>query len=134
MPRAVLAALIALTLTGCSTLHRPPAETPGIANVKLWHVVIVHLNTPGDAAARQRLVDATKTLRQIKGVQVAYAGTVIPGTRAHIDSSFDVGIVIGFANREDMAAYVNDPIHQKLVAETLKPLAKDYAIFDFTND
>ena len=124
------ALIVVLFVTGCASTsgHRPVSE------VKFWHVVIVRLNEPGDEEARHRLIYATKTFRQIKGVQVAYVGTVLPGSRPHVDSNFDVGVIMGFKIREDMAAYVNDPIHQRAVADVLKPLAKEYIIYDFTNE
>ena len=119
-----------IAVGGCTSMHAPSR----IEQVKLWHIVIVRLNQPGDPEARRKLVEATRSFRQIKGVQVAYVGTVLPGSRPHIDSNFDVGIVMGFKTQDDMAAYANDPIHQKAVNDVLKPLAKDYTIYDFTNE
>ncbi len=123
--------LVAATLLGGGCVNLP-RQHPERAN--LWHVVIVRLNQPGDEQARHKLIEATKGLRRIPGVQVAYVGHSLPGDRPQIDSTFDVGIVMGFATKEDLAAYLNNPIHQRAVRDVLKPLAKDYSIYDFTNE
>lgn len=125
-----LLACMMVSVTGCASLCGKPA----VSEVKLWHVVIVRLNQPGDVEARRKLVEATKGFRRIKGVQVAYVGTVLPGSRPHVDSGFDVGVVMGFRTQEDMEGYVKDPIHQRAVEEVLKPLAKDYVVYDFENE
>ena len=73
---------LAFTLLATATAAQIHLE-----RIKLWHVVIVHLNNPGDAEARQRLIDASHTFRQIKGVEAVYVGKMIPGDRPHQDSS-----------------------------------------------
>ena len=119
---------------GCAGAHNSNSGEQHLERIKLWHVVIVHLNNPDDAEARQRLIDASHTFRQIKGVEAVYVGKMIPGDRPHQDSSFDVGIAMGFRSKEDLAAYATDPIHLKAVNGILKPLARDWTIYDFANE
>lgn len=125
--------LLALLLTtGCANLSNPPRKTGG---VNLWHVVIIRLKHAGDAQDRQKVIDASRDLKkEISVIQSLYVGKVLPGERPHQDSNFDVAIVMGFKSKEDVAAYVAHPAHVKAVNEVLKPLAKDYTSYDFTNE
>jgi hypothetical protein len=103
--------------------------------VQVWHVVVIRLNHPGDAAARRKVIEAAVTFRlKIPAVQVLYAGKVLPGTRPHQDSNFDVAIIMGFQSQADLAKYIADPVHVKAVEDVLKPLARDYTSYDFTNE
>jgi hypothetical protein len=98
------------------------------------HVVVCWLKNPKDLAARKQLIEATHGFKSIPGVVSVSTGQVLPTTRPHSDSSFDVGIVINFNDAEALQAYIKDPIHQKAVKEVLAPLAKDWKTFDFTNE
>lgn len=133
MPRfaSLTFCFILLLPTGCASMAAKPAADEG---VRIWHVVIIHLINPGDSDAQQRLVDASKTFGAIPGVRVVHVGRVLPGNRPHQDSSFDIGLAMGFASKEDLAAYVTHPTHVKAVNEVLKPLARDYTSYDFTNE
>ena len=95
------------------------------------HVVICWLKSPGDEAARQRIIDATQELRKIPGVVTVTAGRPIPSTRPVVDSSYDVGIVITFKDEAALRAYETNPIHVKARNEVLRPLAGRIVIYDF---
>jgi hypothetical protein len=97
------------------------------------HVVLCWLNQPGDAAARQKLIDASHTFADIPGVAAISAGTPLPSTRPVVDSSFDVGVMIEFVSEDALRAYEQHPIHQKAVAEVLRPLTKRLVIYDIVN-
>jgi hypothetical protein len=128
---AVLSLALLLTI-GCANHSNPPNQT---GQVNLWHIVVIRLNHPRDAQDQQKVIDASRGLqRDIPVIQSLYVGKVLPGDRPHQDSSFDVAIVMGFKSKEDMAAYVAHPAHVKAVNEVLKPLAKDYTSYDFTNE
>ena len=133
MRRILISLLLALTLStaSCSTNVCGGPPRPHVA---IWHIVIIHLNNPGDPDAQKKLIEASKTFVQIPGVRSVDVGKVIPGDRPHQDASFDVALVMGFASKEDLAAYVAHPVHVKAVNDVLKPLAKDYTSYDFTNE
>ena len=103
-------------------------QSPQPAGVS--HVVICWLKTPGDEAARQQIIDATQTLRQIPGVVSVSAGRPIPSTRPVVDSSYDVGIVITFKDEAALHAYETNPIHVNARNEVLRPLAGKLVIYD----
>jgi hypothetical protein len=123
--------LLCLTASGCRTTshdeRRPAAATtrPHIA-----HVVVAWLKRPGDAGDRQKLIDAAPRLRQIPGVVDVYAGPPIPSDRPVVDSSYDVGIILFFADENALAEYVNHPIHQEVLREVTKPLVERYRVYD----
>jgi hypothetical protein len=122
---------------GCSSSShsRDPARGGNpLDAVQLWHVVIIRLNNPGDAEAQRKILDAAHRFRSIPGVETVLVGRVIPGTRPRQDNNFDVGMVIGFRSKEDLDAYVKNPIHVEAANNVLKPLARDWTVYDFANE
>jgi hypothetical protein len=122
--RASTCLLLASSLLAC-TLPGGPA----VRGVE--HVVVVWLQEPGNPLHRQTILEASEVLRTIPGVRALKSGTVIPSERAIVDSSFDVALMVSFANQADMDAYLTHPAHVQLVNETLKPLVAKIRVFDF---
>ena len=122
--RAQLVLLLALILPACSAALKSPDHT-------LEHVVVVWLKDPGNATHRQTIIDESEALRTIPGVLSLKSGTVIPSERAIVDSSFDVALIVSFADAAAMQAYLVHPLHVQLVNETLKPLVAKIRVYDF---
>lgn len=122
--RAQLILLLALTLSACSTALKLPDHT-------LEHVVVVWLKDPGNATHRQTIIDESEVLRTIPGVLSLKSGAVIPSERTIVDSSFDVALIVSFADAAAMQAYLGHPLHVQLVNETLKPLVAKIRVYDF---
>jgi len=53
-----------------------------------------------------------QTLRDIETVLVCAIGTPVPNDRPVIDSSYDYGLILLFANQEDEEAYLVHPLHR----------------------
>ena len=121
-------ALMALVLSACA--HHGPERAPGTVT----HVVICYLKQPGDAAARQKLVEASKEFRAIPGVMDVQVGKVLPSTRPIVVNDYDVGLVITYKDVQAMNDYVTHPIHQKAVREILAPLTSKVVVYDFINE
>jgi hypothetical protein len=121
------AVLAASLLAGCQSNHRS-AGGPGRAT--LSHVVLCWLKEPGDAAQRQRLIETSKTFRELPGVVSVDVGEAIPSTRPVVDSSFDVALVMRFEDRAALQAYETHPKHQKAVNEVLRPLTSRILVYD----
>ncbi|HTL31064.1 MAG TPA: Dabb family protein [Tepidisphaeraceae bacterium] len=118
--------LAVLTL-GCASNHKGAAEKGPVA-----HVIVCWLKQPGDPAGRAELIRASKAFEaQIPGLIRVYAGEVLPSTRPVVDSSYDVAVVMLFRDQTAMQAYEKNPIHEKAVRETLKPLTSKLQIYDF---
>jgi hypothetical protein len=95
------------------------------------HVVVVWLKTPGDAAARERVIAASEVLATIPGVVALKAGSVVPSERPIVDSSFDVALSVTFTDLEALQDYLVHPVHVRLVEETLKPLVDVIRVYDY---
>jgi hypothetical protein len=82
-------------------------------NAGVTHVVLCWLNDPGDATARQKLIDASHRFAKIPGVVTISAGPPLgPSTRPNVDSSFDLAIVITFESEAALRGYDQHPIHR----------------------
>ena len=109
---------------GCASM-RPSAGG------EIDHVVIVWLKDHGNAQQRQQMIDRSKTFTQIPGVLSVSVGTCLPSTRPVVDSSYDVALVMRFADERALHEYDQHPIHKKAVQELLAPLAAKFVIYDF---
>jgi hypothetical protein len=127
--RIIFPLISCLVIFGCAHPAPSTSDAPGTVS----HVVLVWLKEPADAATRRRVIDATHSFKQIPGVLRVNAGAPVPGTRPVVDSSFHVGLVITFKNVEALRAYDPHPIHQKAVAEVLRPVAEKFVVYDVIN-
>lgn len=127
---AGIALAAAVSLSSCSTCC-------GLGNArgKVNHTVFVWLKKGGDATDRQKLIDAAKMLkREIPEVEALVVGPMLPSTRPIVDSTYDVGFVMRFANKEAMDRYERHPVHQQAVKDLLQPLAKKVQVYDFVTE
>ena len=122
-----LSILTPLLLFGCVTIE----VDPPYKDKALHHVVLCWLKEPGNIEARERIVEVTKTFRNIPGVLEARAGQVIPSDRSIVDDSFDVGILIVVADAKSLNEYLEHPIHQKAKKDVLVPLVSKILVYDF---
>jgi hypothetical protein len=124
----ILPAFLAMVLSAAGCQHHNAAIDQPSGTVT--HVVLFWMKDPQDTAARKRLMDATESLRKIPGMMRLTYGRAIPSTRSVVDASFDLGIVMTFANRKALNAYEEHPIHAKAVQEVLLPLTKKVQVYD----
>ena len=129
--RHLLIALSAASLlSACSS-----CPFVGSQRGKVNHAVFVWLNKPGDAADRQKLIDAAKMLkREIAEVETVTVGPMLPSKRPIVDSTYDVGFVMRFASQAAMDRYEQHPVHQKAVKETLMPMVRKIQVYDFVTE
>jgi hypothetical protein len=124
----VLIALVGV-LPSCKQVMYAPLYQKGTVS----HVVLCYLKNKGNEADRQRILEATRQLREIRGVYDIEVGYVLPSSRPIVVSDYDVGLVVTFRDKEAMDAYVTDPRHQKAVKEVLEPLTSKIVVYDFVN-
>ncbi len=83
------------------------------------HVVMFRWADDAPADRRDAAVEALRHL----GEEVADLGTLSVGVDAGLaEGNADVVVVADFASREDYLAYAQDPRHQKVVQEFVRPV------------
>lgn len=115
-------------LASCTTC---PMGRQTTAAGKVEHVVLIWLKKPGDKAGRQKVVETAKMFQaEIQEIQHLSVGTPLDSERPVVDDSFDVGLVMRFANPADLGTYEKHPVHVKAVKEILQPLAAKLLVYD----
>lgn len=122
-----LRSLFMCLLLACAAL---PVQANG-TDETVEHVVVVWLKSPGNAEHRRRIITASEVLREIPGVTGLRTGEVIQSDRSIVDSSFDVALIVSFADQAAMQTYLTHPVHVELVEHTLKPLVDKILVYDF---
>jgi Stress responsive A/B Barrel Domain len=124
---------IALLLVGGCQAQRG-ASSPAQPRAAVTHVVLCWLKTPGDDAARRKIIETSRTFESIPGVVSVTCGRALPSTRPVVDSSYDVAILITFTDEAALHAYDRHPTHKKAVDDVLKPLVGKFLVYDFKAD
>lgn len=122
-----IASIIALLLliSGCSQM--PATHADG----RVDHLILIWLKDAGNLEQRQQIIEATRALQQLPGVISVRVGSVMPSERSVVDSSFDVGVHMLFADRQSMERYTANPEHLRTVNQIVMPLTKRLVIYDF---
>jgi len=94
------------------------------------HVVVCWLKEPGNEEARQKIIEVSRTFRDIPGVREVKAGQVLPSERALVDSSFDIAVIMTFDSRQAMDEYIVHPKHTEAVKNVFRPLAGKIVVYD----
>lgn len=122
--RILLVLAVWASFLGCAHRAARPRPQPQVI-----HVVLCWLNDPGNEIDRQRLIDASYALKQIPGVVSVAAGPAIASPRPVVDSSFDIAVVMTFTDEAALRAYDQHPLHQRAVADVLRPLTQRLLIY-----
>lgn len=124
--RVAFALLAAAFLAGCATAPGPAAAGG------LYHVGLVWLKEPGNAEHRREIVAAAHAFaREIPEVQSLAVGQPPPSESPYVDDSFDVCVVMRFADREAMERYNRHPVHVKAAQEAFLPRSRKILFYDF---
>lgn len=120
-----LALLFSLILLGgCAST----SDTTPVHGIK--HVVLVWLKNAGDPQDRSTLIKHSEELRSIDGLVDLQIGTTVPSDRKIVDDSFDVGLVMTFADQKSMDTYIKHPLHQEKVKTYFAPLSHKIVVYD----
>jgi hypothetical protein len=123
---AFITVLSALVFSAASSAEVVPPATG-----RVHHVVVVWLKDHGSPTARQQYIEATRPLAKLPMVLRYQVGTVLPGKREVVDSSYDVAIVATFENVQALDEYTRNADHDKVIYEKLKPLVDKVVVYDF---
>ncbi|WP_232020555.1 Dabb family protein [Methylocaldum marinum] len=118
--------IFSLMFTAVSSAE-PVPPTAG----RVHHVVIVWLKEHGNPEARRQYIEATQSLSKLPMLLSYQVGTVLPGKRDVVDSSYDVAIVATFENAQALDEYSRHPDHDKVIDEKLKQLVDKVLVYDF---
>ena len=96
----------------------------------VYHIVLIWLKTYRNEMRINKIINASKELKNIPGVLEVTTGTVLRSSRVIVDDTFDVSVIIKFASKDYLNDYLVHPIHVKLANEVLKPLANKIIVYD----
>lgn len=96
----------------------------------VYHVVLIWLKTYRNEMRINKIINASKELKNIPGVLEVSTGRVLRSSRVIVDDTFDVSVIIKFASKEYLKDYLVHPIHIKIANEVIKPLANKITVYD----
>ena len=119
--------LLLLTLlasTGCAGLG---SRQDGA----LQHIVLIWLKDAGNVEQQAKIIEVSRSFRDIPGVLQVQSGKVVASDRGIVDDSFDVGILVVVPDERRLAEYLAHPIHQRARDDVLMPLVEKVLVYDF---
>ena len=113
-----------LAVTGCAG---PGQRHDGA----LQHVVLIWLKDAGSVEQQAKIIEVSRSFRDIPGVLQVQSGKVVASDRGIVDDSFDVGILVVVPDERRLAEYLAHPIHQRAKNDVLMPLVEKVLVYDF---
>lgn len=132
---ALLAAPVAsaVVILAQPETERTPTPAPLVVAPRpapISHVVLVTLKDPADAPSL--IAESDRLLATIPSVVAYSCGTPPPTDRASVDTSFTVGMYVGFESEEGYRAYLDHAAHTALV-EAWRTRIESMRMFDITD-
>ena len=130
MHRLAIIALVVAVMWVAGCAHVQDASSP---RQEVNHLVLIWLKEPGNATHRARIIEISRTFKEIPGVVSVSVGEAIPSDRKIVDDSFDVAIHMIFASTKDMNRYIDHPKHKQAVRDVLLPITDKIVVYDFSD-
>lgn len=99
------------------------------SKIMLLHSVYFWLSNPESSDDRAALKAGLESLRGISDIQTAYIGSPAETRRPVIDHSYDLSLIVIFADKAAHDVYQDHPVHLEFVAEC-KHLWNQAKIYD----
>ena len=96
----------------------------------VYHIDLIWLKTYRNEMRINKIINASKELKNIPGVLEVTTGKVLRSSRVIVDDTFDVSVIIKFASKDYLNDYLVHPIHVKIANEVIKPLANKITVYD----
>ena len=96
----------------------------------VYHIVLIWLKTYRNEMRINKIINASKELKNIPGVLEVTTGKVLRSSRVIVDDTFDVSVIIKFASKDYLNDYLVHPIPVKIANEVIKPLANKITVYD----
>src|SRR5947208_9980823 len=119
-------AAFALTPTG--------AQAAASRTGQVTHVMLFWLKRPGNVDDQNFLRRALRTLRRVRGVNDMRIGRPLSVDRPVAEQSFDLGVVMTFRDREALEKFERDPRREQAIDAMLRPLVRQYTVYNFVNE
>ena len=75
----------------------------------VYHIVLIWLKTYRNEMRINKIINASKELKNIPGVLEVTTGKVLRSSRVIVDDTFDVSVIIKFASKDYLKDYL---VHQ----------------------
>ena len=126
---------IAMFLT-CIALSLAATGAQAVAthSGQVTHVMLLWLKRPGNVDDQNYLRRALRTLRRARGVNDIRVGRPLLVDRPSVEQSFDLGVVITFRDREALEKFERDPRREQAIDAILRPLVRQYTVYNFVNE
>ncbi len=122
--------LTCIALSFASTGAQAAATRSG----QVTHVILFWLKRPGNVDDQNFLRRALRTLRRARGVNDIRVGRPLLVDRPSVEQSFDLGVVMTFRDREALEKFERDPRREQAIDAMLRPLVRQYTVYNFVNE
>ena len=127
---AILLSCLALILS----IALPRAEAAAARFGQVTHVMLFWLKRPGNIDDQNFLLRALRRLRRARGVNDVRVGRPLPVDRPGLEQSFDLGVVMTFRDREALEKFERDQRREQAIDAMLRPLVRQYTVYNFVNE
>ena len=97
---------------------------------EVTHIVLCWLNDKGNDSKIEEVIQVSRELSIIDSLREIKVGTALPSDRDIVDDSFDVGMVMSFADQQSLNSYLVHEEHVKRVKQVLAPECAKVLIYD----
>jgi Stress responsive A/B Barrel Domain len=125
---AIFLTCIALSLAATG------AQAVATRSGQVTHVMLFWLKRPGNVDDQNYLRRALRTLRRARGVNDIRVGRPLLVDRPSVEQSFDLGVVMTFRDREALEKFERDPRREQAIDAMLRPLVRQYTVYNFVNE
>jgi hypothetical protein len=97
-------------------------------------VLLFWLKRPENVDDQNFLLRGLRSLRRVRGVSDVRAGRQVPVSGPGFESSFDIGLVMIFRDRDALEKFERDPHRRQALDAMLQPLVRRYVVYNFVNE
>jgi hypothetical protein len=95
------------------------------------HVVIFWTDPAKPEAASELVAGAEKYLKAIPNIQHFHVGQMVPSLRGVVDQSYQVGLNLVFATKQDHDTYQAHPLHKEFLEKVFSQYCRQARVYDF---
>ena len=92
------------------------------------------LKRPGNVDDQNFLLRALRTLRRVRGVNDVRMGRSLPVARSGLEQSFDLGVVMIGQAHVSPSVDQRDQRREPAIDAMLRPLVRQYTVYNFVNE